>query len=146
MKLKIIRDDLLTALQQVIGAIEKRQTLPALSNVLIKATDTNFTLTATDLEIELVSSIDQIIDEPGEITLPAKKLLDIAKSLPGEAEIGIDISNDRAVVKSDRSRFTLSTLPASDFPVLDEIKSVYEFNIPQNILKELIINCLIIIL
>jgi len=138
MKFKILREDLLTPLQQVIGAVEKRQTLPALANVLIKAKDTELSLTATDLEIELVSKIQLMIDNTGEITLPAKKLLDITKSLPNESVINIDIDSDRAIVKSGRSRFTLTTLPASDFPALDEISSVYEFYVPQNILKELI--------
>ena len=138
MKFKILREDLLTPLQQVIGAVEKRQTLPALSNVLVKASDNLLSLTATDLEIEHVSSINLVVDEPGEITIPAKKLLDICKSLPNEAEISVNVDVDKVMVKSGRSRFTLSTLPASDFPSLDEISSVYEFSIPQNVLKNLI--------
>lgn len=129
---------MLVPLQQVIGAVEKRQTLPALSNVLIKGEAQGLSLTATDLEIELVSTVQLMLDEPGEITLPAKKLLDICKSLPNEAEISIDVDVDRAIIKSGRSRFTLTTLPASDFPALDEISSVYEFNISQNVLKDLI--------
>lgn len=138
MKFKIQREDLLTPLQHIIGAVEKRQTLPALGNVLIKASKSDLSFTATDLEIELVSRVNQMIDQPGEITIPAKKLLDICKSLPNEAEISIEVDTDRALVKSGRSRFTLSTLPAEDFPSLDEISSVYSFSIAQNILKELI--------
>ena len=138
MKFKIQRDDLLIPLQQVIGAVEKRQTLPALANVLIRAEQDHLSLTATDLEIELVSRVPQMMDETGEITLPAKKLLDICKSLPVESELSIEVDVDRALIRSGRSRFTLSTLPASDFPALDEITSVYEFNLPQNILKTLI--------
>ena len=138
MKFKILREDLLTPLQQVIGAVEKRQTLPALSNVLVKASDNLLSLTATDLEIEHVSSINLVVDEPGEITIPAKKLLDLCKSLPNEADISVNVDVDKVMVKSGRSRFTLSTLPASDFPSLDEISSVYEFSIPQNVLKNLI--------
>ena len=138
MKFKILREELLTPLQQIIGAVEKRQTLPALANVLIKANDNQLSLTATDLEIELVSNIQLIADETGEITLPAKKLLDICKALPNEAEINIDINVDKAIIKSGRSRFTLATLPASDFPALDDITSVFEFTLPQNVLKQLI--------
>ncbi len=138
MKLKIQRDDLLNPLQQIIGAVEKRQTLPALANVLIKSYDDYFTLTATDLEIELVSTVNQMMDEAGEITLPAKKLLDICKALPADAELSIDVTGDKALIKSGRSRFSLSTLPASDFPALEEISSVYEFNVPQSLLKTLI--------
>jgi len=138
MKIKIQRDDLLIPLQQVIGAVEKRQTLPALANVLIKANDNHFTLTTTDLEIELVSKVNQLMDEAGEITLPAKKLLDICKALPNDAELSIDVNGDKALIKSGRSRFSLTTLPASDFPALEEISSVYEFSIPQSLLKTLI--------
>lgn len=138
MKFKIIREDLLTPLQQIIGAVEKRQTLPALANVLIKSESNYLSLTATDLEIELVSKIELVIDEPSDITLPAKKLLDICKALPNESEIKIEINDSKAIIKSGRSRFTLVTLPASDFPALDEISSVFEFSLPQNVLKELI--------
>ncbi len=138
MKLKILRDDLFNPLQQVIGAVEKRQTLPALANVLVKSYDNHFTLTATDLEIELVSTVNQMMDQAGEVTLPAKKLLDICKSLPADAELTIEVSADKALVKSGRSRFSLSTLPASDFPALEEISSVYEFTVPQNRLKSII--------
>jgi len=138
MKIKIQRDDLLNPLQQVIGAVEKRQTLPALANVLIKSKGNHFTLTTTDLEIELVSTVNQLMDEAGEITLPAKKLLDICKALPHDAEINIEVNQDKALIKSGRSRFSLSTLPASDFPALDDISSVYEFSVPQSLLKILI--------
>jgi len=138
MKFKILREDLLIPLQQIIGAVEKRQTLPALANVLIKSDDNQLSLTATDLEIELVSKIQLIVDETGDITLPAKKLLDICKALPNETEINIDVSGEKAIIKSGRSRFTLATLPASDFPALDEITSVFEFSLPQKVLKELI--------
>lgn len=138
MKLTIQRDDLLNPLQQIIGAVEKRQTLPALANVLIKSFDNYFTLTATDLEIELVSTVHQMMDQAGEITLPAKKLLDICKALPADASLTIDVSDDKALIKSGRSRFSLSTLPASDFPALEEISSVHEFTVPQKVLKVLI--------
>ncbi|VAW65854.1 DNA polymerase III beta subunit [hydrothermal vent metagenome] len=138
MKIIIQRDDLLHPLQQVIGAVEKRQTMPALSNVLIKSFDNSFTLTATDLEIELVSRINHMMDEPGEITLPAKKLLDICKALPADAQMSIEINGDKALIKSARSRFSLSTLPACEFPSLEDVSSVYEFGISQNILKKLI--------
>jgi len=138
MKLKLKRDDLLIPVQQVIGAVEKRQTLPALSNILIRAGDNELALTATDLEIELVSRNQVMVDEPGEITLPAKKLFDICKSLPADADIQLEVDDNRALVKSGRNRFTLSTLPATDFPSLDAVSSVYEFSVSQSILKKLI--------
>jgi len=138
MKLQIEKETLLNPLQQIIGAVEKRQTMPALSNVLLRAKDNQLTLTATDLEIELVSQIAMVIDEPGEITVPARKLLDICKSLASEAMINFTVKDNKALIQSGRSRFTLATLPASDFPALDAINSVYEFEITQKTLRDII--------
>ncbi|MBL4711595.1 MAG: DNA polymerase III subunit beta [Gammaproteobacteria bacterium] len=138
MKFQIEKETLLNPLQQIIGAVEKRQTMPALSNVLIKTTENSLTLTATDLEIELVSQINIIIDEPGEITVPARKLLDICKSLPNESQITFSVKAKKALVTSGRNRFTLTTLPAKDFPALDAINSIYEFEITQEKLHDII--------
>lgn len=138
MKFQIEKETLLNPLQQIIGAVEKRQTMPALSNVLIRTSENSLTLTATDLEIELVSQIGIIVDEPGEITVPARKLLDICKSLPNEALIKFSLNESKALVQSGRSRFTLTTLPANDFPSLDAISSIYEFDIPQKTLRDII--------
>ena len=138
MKFQIQREDLLVPLQTIIGAIEKRQTMPALSNVLVKANTNTLSFTATDLEIELVSTLGMVADESGETTLPARKLLDICKALPNESNINISVDTDKALVRSGRSRFSLSTLPANDFPALDKINTVAEFELPQKTLKELI--------
>jgi DNA polymerase-3 subunit beta len=138
MKFQINKESLLNPLQQVIGAVEKRQTMPALSNVLLKATDNRLTLTATDLEIELQSHIDMVIDEPGEITVPARKLLDICKSLPADANINFSVNDAKVLVQSGRSRFSLASLPASDFPALDSINGVHEFVLQQNVLQDMI--------
>ncbi|MGB5583367.1 MAG: DNA polymerase III subunit beta, partial [Gammaproteobacteria bacterium] len=138
MKFQIQRDDLLIPLQKIIGAVEKRQTMPALSNILVKAENNTISLTATDLEIELVTTLGMVADEPGETTLPARKLLDICRALPDESNISVSVDSDKAMVKSGRSRFSLSTLSAADFPTLDRINTVAEFALPQKILKELI--------
>ena len=138
MKFQIEKETLLNPLQQIIGAVEKRQTMPALSNVLIRTTENSLTLTTTDLEIELVSTIDIVIDKPGNITVPARKLLDICKSLPDEALINFTVKDNKALVQSGRSRFTLTTLAADDFPALDAINSVHEFEITQKTLREII--------
>lgn len=138
MKFQIEKETLLDPLQQIIGAVEKRQTMPALSNVLLRATNNLLTLTATDLEIELVSQIAMVIDEPGEITVPARKLLDICKSLNNEALIKFSVKDNKALVQSGRSRFSLATLAATDFPALDAINSIYEFEISQKTLHDII--------
>lgn len=138
MKFQIAKDILLDPLTQIIGAVEKRHTMPALSNVLIRTTENSLTMTATDLEIELVSHIGLVIDVPGDITVPARKLLDICKSLPNDATINFMIQDTKAIIQSGRSRFTLATLPANDFPALDTINSVYEFELSQKTLRDLI--------
>jgi DNA polymerase-3 subunit beta len=138
MKFQIQREDLLIPLQKIIGAVEKRQTMPALANILVKADNNQISLTATDLEIELVTTLGMVADEAGETTLPARKLLDICKALPEECNISITADSDKALVKSGRSRFSLSTLPADDFPALETINTVASFDLPQRTLKELI--------
>ncbi len=138
MKFKIQREAFLKPLQQVIGVVERRQTLPVLGNVLVNAAKKQVKLTATDLEVELQAQVTVAVTEPGDITLPARKLLDICRTLPDEAELDISVKNDRALIKSGKSRFTLSTLPASEFPVIDKLKSAHKISLPQNELLQLI--------
>ncbi len=138
MKFQVDKETLLIPLQQIIGAVEKKQTMPALSNVLIRTTENSLTLISTDLEIELVTRINIIIDEPGEITVPARKFLDICKALSNDATIKFSVLDGKARIQSGRSRFSLSTLPANDFPALDSINSIYEFEIAQNTLRDII--------
>ncbi len=140
MKLKLDRQSLFEALQLVAGAVEKRQTLAVLSNILFQANDGQLRLTGTDLEVELSVEMQQSgIEEDGEITLPARKILDIVKSLPNDKPVTIIQQEEgRATVQSGRSRFTLSTLPASDFPHLEEGVATAKFSIPCSVLSEMI--------
>ena len=138
MKFTIQREDFLKPLQQVIGVVERRQTLPVLGNVLVNASKKQIKLTATDLEVELQAQVTVPVTETGDITLPARKLLDICRTLPEEAQLDISVKKDRALVRSGKSRFTLSTLPATEFPVIDKIKSAKRITLPQNKLHELI--------
>ena len=138
MKFSIKREDLLKPLQQIIGVVERRQTLPVLRNVLVNANKKSVRLTATDLEVELQSQVNVAVTETGDITMPARKLLDICRTLPAEAQLDISVKNDRALVHSGKSRFTLSTLPATEFPVIDRIKSARKFPMQENALHSLI--------
>ncbi len=138
MKFQIEKENLLQPLQQIIGAVEKKQTLSVLSNVLIRATEKGLTFTATDLEIELVSQCNMIVDEQGEITVPARKLLDICKSLNNEALIKFSIHENKMLIQSERNRFSLTTLPASDFPALEAINTVQRIEISHKTLHDLI--------
>ena len=138
MKLTIQRETLLKPLQQVTGVVERRQTLPILGNVLLNATHEDLKLTATDLEVELQTQARVSVTEPGDITLPARKLLDICRTLPEGSMIDISVKEARATIRSGKIRFTLTTLPASDFPVVEKIKSARKFSIPEDDLRLLI--------
>jgi DNA polymerase-3 subunit beta len=116
MKFTIQREQLLRPLQLVTGVVERRQTLPVLANLLIKATDNKLEITGTDLEVELVAECEALVEQAGEATLPARKLADIWRSLGEGVEVSVAVEGDRAVVRSGRSRFSLATLPAGDFP------------------------------
>lgn len=122
MQLSITREDLLKPLQQIIGAVERRQTMPALSNLLIRGNDQNISITATDLEVELVANVEIGLEDEGTTTIPARKLLDICRSLPDQAKISIHSSSEKVKVSSGRSRFSLATLPAEDFPTIDDLE------------------------
>lgn len=109
MKFSISREALLRPLSLVAGVVERRQTLPVLSNVLIEVQDTRLSLTGTDLEVELIGRAEPAtVDEPGSATVPARKLMDICKSLPDQSEITFTLEEGRAVLRAGRSRFTLS--------------------------------------
>lgn len=138
MELKIDRESLLKPLQQVIGVVERRQTLPILGNVLLKSANNQLSITATDLEIEMVTHILLPGSERVETTLPARKFLDICRALPDDAQIALNVDGERASIRSGKSRFTLSTLPPSEFPNIENFEFGLEFKIPQNLLKRLI--------
>lgn len=131
MKFSAQRETFLEPLQTVIGVVERRQTMAILANVLLVARDGEVAVTATDLEVELVAKGDIDIQQEGEITVPGRKLLDICRALPAEASVSLTLEGDRVVVRSGRSRFTLSTLPATEFPTVEEIKAEQTIELPQ---------------
>ncbi|HJF26682.1 DNA polymerase III subunit beta [Acinetobacter bohemicus] len=122
MRLKIAKESLLNVLSHVVGAVERRHTLNILSNLKIQVTAEALTVTGSDLEVELVASTplaEGACLQAGETTVPARKLIDICKSLPSAALIDLQITDDqRCILKSGNSRFVLGTLPADDYPLL----------------------------
>ncbi|WP_375740779.1 DNA polymerase III subunit beta [Pseudomonas boanensis] len=139
MHFTIQREALLKPLQLVAGVVERRQTLPVLSNVLLVVEGQQLSLTGTDLEVELVGRVAlEEPAEPGEITVPARKLMDICKSLPSDALIDIRVDEQKLLIKAGRSRFTLSTLPANDFPTVEEGPGSLSFSLVQSKLRRLI--------
>jgi DNA polymerase III subunit beta len=138
MKFSADREAILSPLQAVIGVVERRQTMPILANVLVTGRDDQLSLTATDLEVELVARTKVSLQQGGEITLPGRKLLDIVRALPEKAQVTVSIEGERATVRSGKSRFTLTTLPASDFPTLEDIRAQQSLRIEQQMLKRLL--------
>ncbi|MFS1702305.1 DNA polymerase III subunit beta [Aestuariibacter sp. GS-14] len=139
MNFTISRENFLQPLQLVSGAVERRHTLPILSNVLIKVSEGALWLTGTDLEVELISSVKLEGDfAEGEITVPAKKLFDICRGLSEGSEINFSLDGNKALLRAGRGRYTLSTLSASDYPNLEDWEGELEFEVSGANLKRLI--------
>ena len=137
MKFSAAREALLKPLQAVIGVVERRQTMPILANLLLVAKNGELSITATDLEVELVANAAVAIETDGEITVPGRKLLDICRALPEDAEIALSLSGDKMSVRSGRSRFSLTTLPAAEFPTVEELSGSDALEVPQETLVKL---------
>ncbi len=138
MKFSAERESLLTALQSVIGVVERRQTMPILANLLLSAEQGRLSVTATDLEVELVASASIKSSADGRLTLPGRKLLDICRSLPDGVTLTATQDGDKVTLKAGKSRFVLATLPASDFPVIDELAQQQTLNLAQADLRRLL--------
>lgn len=138
MKLTAGREVLLKPLQAVIGVVERRQTMPILANVLLAAKDGRVAITATDLEVELVASAEVDVGTAGEITVPGRKLLDICRALPEGAEIALSQSGEKLAVRSGKSRFTLATLPAAEFPSVEDIQAGDRVELSQELLARVL--------
>ncbi len=139
MRFVISREALIKPLQLVAGVVERRQTLPVLSNILLVAEGDQLSMTGTDLEVELVGRVT--LDEPadaGSVTVPARKLMDICKSLPDDARIELALSGQKMVIKAGRSRFSLSTLPAAEFPNVEDSPQALDLSLTQGHLRHLI--------
>lgn len=139
MKFSLSRELLLKPLLLISGAVERKSTVPILGNILLEVSGELLTLTATDLELEMVSHT-QITNQGGDgrITVPARKLLDICKSLPGDALLTFEFANDSMKLSTGRSRYQLSTLSANDFPNIEQWKGDVEFKLQKSELLRLI--------
>ena len=138
MKLTAEREKLLTPLQAVIGVVERRQTMPVLANVLLSVRDGRLSITATDLEVELVAATEVTVQVAGDITVPGRKFLDILRALPERAAVALTVEGEKVVLKAGRSRFSLASLPAGEFPVIDDINAQQSVQIPRKELLRLL--------
>lgn len=143
MKLTLKRENLLKALQNVAGVVEKRQTMPILGNFLFQVSQSFLVVTGSDLEIETRSQteFESLEGEPFDITLPAQKLITIIRSLPEGANVSLNFEQDRCTVKAGRSSFKLSTLPGADYPHIDLTQAELSLRITQKQFKSLIQHC-----
>lgn len=138
MRFSIQREALLRPIQQVVGVVERRQTLPVLGNFLIRVSENNVTITGADLEVEMVAvaQADDLVS--GEITVPARKLADICRALPDGCLVKVEQAGDRVTVSAGHSRFTLATLPAQEFPVIESIELVDRITLSESAFKQLL--------
>lgn len=138
--LKTAQEKVLSALQAVSGIVERRHTLPILANVLIKKTGGQIEFTTSDLEIQ-VRTTAEFDGDPGNFstTVGARKLIDILRSLPADQTVSLSANQNKLTLQGGKSRFTLQTLPADDFPLVQEAADFGPtFSVPQKTLKTLI--------
>lgn len=140
MKINLQRETLLKPLQMVIGVVERKQAMPILSNVLLSIKDKKLSITGTDSEVELIGHADYFTENSDSIslTLPGRKLIDICRALPENAAIELYQEKEKVILRSGRSRFSLSTLPVENFPNAEFQKGYIAFTIPQFQLKQLL--------
>ena len=138
MRFSLQREALLKPLAQVVNVVERRQTLPVLANLLLQVEDGRISLTGTDLEVEMIARADAQDTEAGETTIPARKFFDIVRALPDGSKVTVSQAGDKITVQAGRSRFSLASLPANDFPSIDEVDATEHVQVPESSLKELI--------
>ncbi len=138
---KAVKETLLKPLQTVIGIVERKQTMPILSNILLEKNANRIRFTSTDLEIQMTTTMD-IEDQTGSveaITVGGKKLQEILRILPDQSKVTVDVQENKIQIRSNKSRFNLQTLPASDFPVLKkQLENANKIRLKQAALKKLL--------
>ena len=139
MNINIQKETLEKPLSQIIGVVEKRQTLPILANVYLELTQGTLTLVGSDLETEITTRVEDIEGTDGKTTVSARKLYDICRSLPNESILSLILEQDhKMIVKAGKSRFTLQTLNADDYPRLEQTEWTHELQLQQQQLNGLL--------
>ncbi len=139
MRFTVQREVLLKPLSQVAGVVERKQPMPVLGNLLVVVDGEGVSFTGTDLEVEMVARMEADGLEAGEVTIPARKLFDICRALPDGSRIDCKRgTGDKVTMSAGRSRYTLATLPAGDFPQIENFELIERVSVPEATLKELI--------
>ena len=136
MRFSLSREAFLKPLQQVVNVVERRQTLPVLSNLLVQVENGQLSLKGTDLEVELTARAGVEDSQDGDVTIPARKLFDIVRALPDGSRISLTHNSDKATIQAGKSRYTLATLPARDFPENDQLAIIERIRVPEAALKK----------
>jgi len=132
------RNDLLSALQKVIGVVERKQTMPILSCVLVQVLEDHLVITATDLELELVTRCEAEVGTQGSLAIPARKLFDICRGLPEDSEITADIQGEQVRIRSGKARFMLSCISGDNWPGIEDFEPDAQLEVPEQKLKQLL--------
>ena len=138
MRIEIDRENLLIPVSVVAGVVERRQTLPILAYLLLRASETGISMIGTDLEVEVVAIANGEVVDRGDVTVPARKLLEICRALPEGVRITVASQGNKIAVKAGKSRFSLATLPADDFPKVETLDFVSVLTIPALELKRVL--------
>lgn len=138
MQFSIEREEIVRHLATVCGVVERRHTLPILFNVLLSVEDSSLSLTATDLEVEISTTLEVQHPQKGKTTVSARKFLDICRALPSRAVLEVQYEKEQFHVRSGHSRFALGTLPAEDFPNTESVDEIAELELTQAELKQLL--------
>ncbi len=138
MRFSLQREVLLKPLAQVVNVVERRHTLPVLANLLVRVQDGQLALTGTDLEVEMVARTAVDDAQDGEATIPARKFFEIVRALPDGSRVQVTQNGEKVTVHAGRSRFSLASLPANDFPSLDDVDASERVTVLEAALKELL--------
>lgn len=138
MKFSIQREALLVPITQAVGVVERRQTLPVLGNFLLEVDGERLRVTGSDMEVEMIGQASAEVAQAGSVTVPARKLVDICKALPEGARLNIQLNGEKLALHAGRSRFTLATLPAAEFPSSDTTGEGEAVTVPEDRLRWLI--------
>ncbi len=137
MRFNTQRETLLKPMQQVVGVVERRQTLPVLANLLVQVKEDRVFLTGTDLEVEMRASAQVEVVEEGATTVPAKKWFDLLRALPDGVKVDIQLKGDRVMMHAGRSRYTLASLPPDEFPTTEALEVSETVKVAEGTLRRL---------
>jgi DNA polymerase-3 subunit beta len=140
MKFTVDRNTLLKPLGHIYSVVERRNTIPILSNVLIESESSKVSFTATDMDIDIVEIVGCNVSNQGKVTLSAHTLYDIVRKMPDGSEIQIELDGSNVKVSAGKSQFVLPTLPVDDYPIMTEVQNGNEFALESSDLASLIDN------